>query len=398
MSDQDILADLPDHLPDTARLKRWGLLVGVAAIVAAAVGIGWRHHAMEDEVSVASAAAMPDVAVVHPAVAAGGGELVLPGQVQAWNSAAINARTNGYVRQWLADIGDHVHTGQPLAVLDAPEVDQQMAQAEADYQTTLANQRLSATTARRWAQLLKQDAVSQQEADEKNGDLAAKTAVANAALANVKRLRAMQGFERLYAPFDGVVTSRSAQIGALVVTGNIAAQPLFTVSDVHRMRVYVRVPQTSSAMMREGITATLQLPEYRGHDFTAVLARSSGAVDSQSGAVLVELQADNAERLLKPGAFAQVHFHAAGTGGALALPGSAILYGAAGPAVVVVRPDGVVDIRPVHIVLDEGNTVKVTGAIAPADLVVDTPPDAIRSGQKVHVTQTLHPQAAKHAG
>ena len=398
MSDQDILADLPDTLPDTGRLKRWGLLIGVAAVVVAGVGIGWRHHALDDEASVATAAATPDVAVVHPAAAAGGGELVLPGQVQAWNSAAINARTNGYVRQWLADIGDHVHTGQPLAVLDAPEVDQQMAQAEADYQTTLANQRLSATTARRWAQLLKQDAVSQQEADEKNGDLAAKTAVANAALANVKRLRAMQGFERLYAPFEGVVTSRSAQIGALVVTGNIAAQPLFTVSDVHRMRVYVRVPQTSSAMMRPGIAATLQLPEYRGRDFPAVLARSSGAVDPQSGAVLVELQADNAERLLKPGAFAQVHFHAAGTGGALALPGSAILYGTAGPAVVVVRADGVVDIRPVHIVLDEGNTVNVTGAIAPTDLVIDTPPDAIHPGQKVHVTQTLHPQAAKHVG
>eukprot|EP01037_Dinobryon_pediforme_P009894 gene9894-9960_t len=342
------------------------------------------------------AAAVDDVAVVHPAPAAAADDLVLPGQIQAWNNAAINARTNGYVRNWLADIGDHVHAGQPLAVLDAPEVDQALAQAEADYQTALANQRLAATTARRWNQLMAQDAVSKQETDEKQGDLAAKSALANSALANVKRLRAMQGFERVLAPFDGVVTARAAQIGALVVTGNLNAQPLFTVADIHRMRIYVHVPQTYSAMLRPGMAASLDLPEYPGRTFGAELVRSAGAVDSQSGSVLIELQAENADRLLKPGAFAQVHFHSTGNVGTLALPGSAILYGTAGPSVAVVK-GGKVDLRGVKIIRDEGNVVRVTGAISTGDAVIDTPPDAIHSGQAVRVVQDLPPAGAKPA-
>lgn len=387
------LADLPEHLPDTTWLKRIGVGVGLAAIAVALVGIGLRRHTLAENTEEARGSAVPEVAVIQPQRTTGSDDLILPGQVQAWNSAAINARTNGYVKEWLADIGDRVHAGQPLAVLDAPEVDQQLAQAEADYQTALANQRLAVTTARRWSQLLKQDAVSQQEADEKQGDLAAKTALANSALANVKRYKAMQGFERVYAPFDGVVTSRSAQIGALVVTGNLASQPLFNVADIHRMRVYVRVPQSYSAMLHTGISANLQLPEFPTRTFAAELTRSAGAVDTQSGSVLVELQADNPDHMLKPGAFAQVHFRASGMAGALALPGSAILYGTSGPTVAVVRSDSTVDLRPVAIARDEGSRVKVTGPIGPGDRVIDSPPDAIQPGQKVHVAQVLHPEA-----
>lgn len=383
------LVDLDQPLPDSGRLKWLGLIIAIAAVVIAIVGIGWRSLAITAEATTAHAAAVEDVAVVHPAPAAPSDDLVLPGQIQAWNGAAINARTNGYVRSWLADIGDHVHAGQPLAVLDAPEVDQALAQAAADYQTALANQRLAATTAARWTQLLTQDAVSKQETDEKQGDLAAKSALANSALANVKRLRAMQGFERVLAPFDGVVTSRGAQIGALVVTGNLGAQPLFTVADVHRMRVYVHVPQTYSAMLHTGITAALELPEYPGRTFNAELTRSAGAVDTQSGSVLVELQADNTDRMLKPGAFAQVHFHATGSVPTLALPGSAIQYGTAGPSVAVVGHDGKVTLRAIKIIRDEGNVVRVAGPISTGDAVIDTPPDAIHTGQQVHVTQTL---------
>jgi RND family efflux transporter MFP subunit len=272
---QSTLVDLDAALPDSARLKRLGVIVALAALGIAGLGIAWREHGVTAQTGDARSAAVDDVAVVHPAAAAAADDLVLPGQIQAWNNAAINARTNGYVRNWLVDIGDHVHAGQPLAVLDAPEVDQALAQADADYQTALANQRLAATTARRWNQLMAQDAVSKQETDEKQGDLAAKSALANSALANVKRLRAMQGFERVLAPFDGVVTSRAAQIGALVVTGNLNAQPLFTVADVHRMRIYVRVPQTYSAMLRPGIAASLDLPEYPGRSFSAELVRSA---------------------------------------------------------------------------------------------------------------------------
>jgi len=378
-----------DHAPSNARLKVLGLGVGLLALAVAAVGIGVRLHSTAALRDTSAASAIPDVAVVRPQAPDGGDELDLPGTVQAFNSAAINARTNGYVKRWLADIGDHVHAGQALAILDAPDVDQQLAQAEADYQTALANQHLAETTARRWSNLLAQDAVSHQEADEKAGDLAAKSALAHSALANVKRLKATQGFETLEAPFDGVVTSRSAQIGALVVAGNASAQPLFTVSDVHQMRIYVRVPQNASAMIHPGIVAQLALPEYPGRKFPATLVRSSGSVDAQSGSVLVELDADNGDNALKPGAYAQVHFSAVHAGNALALPGSALLYGKEGPSIAVVDKDGVVTVKPVTIARDEGAMVLVSVGVAPSDVVIDTPPDAVRSGDTVRVTAHL---------
>ncbi|MEV5021768.1 efflux RND transporter periplasmic adaptor subunit [Sphingobium sp. LMA1-1-1.1] len=372
--------------PDSRTLKRVGVGAAVIAVAVVGLGIASRIHATNELKQVAADAAIPTVAVVMPATAGEGDALVLPGNVQAYNSAAIFARTNGYVRRWLADIGDHVRAGEPLAILDAPEVDQQLAQAQADYQTALANERLAATTSRRWSSMLAQDAVSRQEADEKAGDLAARKALSNAALANVKRLQALQGFTRLSAPFSGVVTSRSAQIGALVVAGNAAAQPLFTVSDTHRMRIYVRVPQGYSAAIRPGMAATLTLPEYPGRSFDAMLTSSSGAVDAQSGAVLVQLQADNGDGALKPGAYAQVRFKVpAGSGNGVTLPGSAILYGNDGPTVAVVGGDGRVAVKPVTIARDEGNVVLLSGGVRPTDRVIDTPPDAIRSGDKVHV-------------
>jgi RND family efflux transporter MFP subunit len=390
-----------DRGPDGRTLKRVGIGAGAVALIVVGLGVASRISATNELRRTAADAAVPTVSVVLPGVDGEGAKLLLPGTVQAFNSAAIYARTNGYVRRWLADIGDRVHAGQPLAVLDAPELDQQLAAARADYQTALANQRLADTTAKRWSAMLAQDAVSRQEADEKAGDLAARTALSNAALANVKRLQALQGFTRLTAPFDGVVTSRSAQIGALVVAGNAAAQPLFTVSDTHRMRVYVRVPQGYSASIRPGMEATLSLPEYPGRAFTATLTRSAGAVDAQSGAVLVELQADNRDGALKPGAFAQVDFRVgAGKGKGVSLPGSAILYGNDGPSVAVVGRDGHVTVKSVAIARDEGATVLLSGGVAPGERVIDTPPDAIRSGDRVRVQAAAEAagKGAAHAG
>ncbi|UZW57951.1 efflux RND transporter periplasmic adaptor subunit (plasmid) [Sphingobium sp. JS3065] len=374
--------------PDNRTLKRAGIGAGIVALLIVGVGVATRIHATSDLKETVMRDAIPTVAVVLPQRGDKSGALILPGNVQAYNSAAIYARTNGYVRRWLADIGDNVRAGQPLAILDAPDLDQQLAAAQADYQTALANQRLAGTTATRWRAMLEKDAVSRQEADEKAGDLAAKSALSNAALANVKRLRALQGFTRLTAPFDGVVTSRSAQIGALVVAGNAASQPLFTVSDVHRMRIYVRVPQLYSAQLKTGMPATLSLPEYPGRSFTATLTSSAGAVDAQSGAVLVQLQADNPDRALKPGAFAQVRFNVGGGGGdALTLPGSAILYGNDGPTVAVVDGRGKVALQPVTIARDEGARVVISNGLRMGDRVIDTPPDAIQAGDRVHVQQ-----------
>jgi RND family efflux transporter MFP subunit len=385
--------------PDSRTLRRVGIGAAAVALLIVVVGTATRIRAVDHLRATSAQAAVPIVSVVAPSADGGGGDLVLPGSVQAFNSAPIYARTNGYVRRWLVDIGDHVRAGQTLAVLDAPEIDQQLAQARADYQTALANQRLAATTAARWRTMLAQDAVSRQEADEKAGDLAAKSALSNAQLANVRRLQALQGFTRLSAPFDGVVTSRSTQIGALVVAGTAASQPLFTVSDVRHVRIYVHVPQGSSASVHPGMTASLTLPEYPGRHFAAKMTRSAQAVDTQSGAVLVELEADNPDGALKPGAYAQVSFAiGAGRGNGLSLPGSAILFGSRGPTVAVVDRSGVITVKPVRIIRDDGNTVLV-GGISASDRVVDSPPDSVRTGDHVKVQKAATGQAkgAAHA-
>lgn len=373
-----------DDAQDMRKLKRIGIGAGIVAIAVAAIGIGTR---MSHDHGLTKEAGQAGVLTVNYIVPDGGNatsDLTLPGNVQAWNSAAIYARTNGYLRRWLSDIGDHVRADQPLAILDAPDLDQQLAQAKADYQTTLAQQALAATTAKRWATLLKSDAVSAQESDERAADFKAKTAVANASLANVKRLLALKGFTILRAPFAGTVSSRTAQIGALVVSGNAAAQPLFTVSDVHRMRIYVRVPQGYSGQIREGMHATLTLPEYAGRKFDAVLVSSSGAVDNASGAVLVQLQLDNADGALKPGAFAQVSFPLNSGSNTVRIPSSALIFGGNGTSVAVVDAQGKVAIRPVTISRDLGKQLEISSGITARDHVIDTPPDAIQAGDTVH--------------
>jgi RND family efflux transporter MFP subunit len=371
--------------PDNRTLKRVGIGAAVIAVALVGLGIASRINATSELEEVAQKASVPTVTVVTPVTSEGGEGLVLPGTIQAYNSAAINARTNGYVRRWLADIGDPVRAGQTLAILDAPEIDQRLAQAKADYQTTLANQRLAASTARRWQAMLAQDAVSQQEVDEKVGDLAAKTALANASLASVRELNALHGFTQLSAPFSGVVTSRSAQIGALVVAGNAASQPLFTVSDVHRMRIYVRVPQVYSSQIHKGMEATLSLPEFPGRTFKAALTRSANSVDAQSGAMLVELQAENGEGTLKPGAYAHVKFPIDGAGAGMRLPGSAILPAEDGPSIAVVGSDGRVTLKRITIARDEGKTVLVSVGVNRGDKVIDTPPDSIQTGDRVQI-------------
>jgi len=375
-------------------LKRIGIGAGILALIVAGVGITTRGMADHQLASSAEEATIPTVRIVRPSRGEAGDGLTLPGNVQAWNSAAIYARTNGYIRRWLADIGDHVKAGQPLAVLEAPDLDQQLAQAKADYQTALAQEALAKSTAARWATMLAQDAVSQQEADEKAGDYKAKRAVANASLANVKRLEAEEGFTRLRAPFAGTVTSRSAQIGALVVSGTSASQPLFTVSDEHRIRVYVRVPQGSSAQVHPGMHATMTLPEYPGRSFDLVLTRTARAVDTSSGTMLVELQADNPDGALKPGAYAQVSFPLSSAPGSLRIPSSALIFNDKGTSVATVDAHDRVTLKPVTIARDLGKSLEIDHGLSPNDRVIDTPPDAIRNGDRVAIAKA----GAAHAG
>jgi RND family efflux transporter MFP subunit len=376
---------MPDG--DGPNLKRAGIIAAVAAIAVVGIGIGTRVHSQAQLATWTHDQSTPTVSVIHAKPSAATTALTLPATLQALQSAPIYARTSGYIRKWYVDIGDPVRPGELLAVIDAPEVDQQLAAARADLQTARANQQLAATTATRWQTMLGKDAVSKQETDEKVGDLAAKSAVANAARANVGRLQYQQGFTRLTAPFAGVVTSRSTDIGALVTAGSAASAPLFTVSDVSKIRAFVKVPQAYSAQVHPGMEITLSLPEYAGRTFKAVMTRSAGAVDTSSGTVLVELLADNNDRALKPGAYSQATFPIGGAGNAVELPASAMIIGKNGTQVAVLGADGRVQLKTVTIGHDLGDRVQISAGLTLADQVIDNPPDSIQSGDKVQVAR-----------
>ena len=376
---------MPDG--DGPNLKRTGIIAAVAAIAVVGIGIGTRVHSQAQLATWTHDQSTPTVNVIHAKPSAATTALTLPATLQALQSAPIYARTSGYMRKWFVDIGDTVGRGQLLAVIDAPEVDQQLAAARADLQTARANQQLAATTAARWQAMLGKDAVSKQETDEKVGDLAAKSAVANAARANVGRLQYQQGFTRLTAPFAGVVTSRSTDIGALVTAGSAASAPLFTVSDVSKIRAFVKVPQAYSAQVHPGVEVQLSLPEYPGRTFKAVMTRSTDAVDTSSGTVLVELLADNGDRALKPGAYSQATFPIGGAGTAVELPASAMIIGKNGTQVAVLDAAGRVRLKTVTIGRDLGDRVQISAGLTPADQVIDNPPDSIQSGDKVQVAR-----------
>lgn len=364
-------------------LKRFGAIAAVVAVGVVAFGIYSRAHSEHELAGWTADQAVPTVGIVRPKAVASGGVLTLPANLQALNSAPIYARTSGYVRQWFVDIGQPVRQGQTLAILDAPEVDQQLAAAQADLQTAKANQQLASTTAERWRTMLTKDAVSKQETDEKIGDLAAKTAVVNAARANVERLRYTLGFTKLIAPFSGVVTTRSTQIGQLVNAGAAGSTPLFTVSDVSRMRIYVRVPQAYSAQIHDGMHITLSLPEYPGRQFDAVMTRNAGAVDPTSGTVLVELQAPNPDRALKPGAYAQANFPLSGESGAVTVPAGALIFNDKGTQIAVLGDDGRAHLKSIKVGRDLGDRIEVQSGLSTQLRVIDSPPDSLQDGDKV---------------
>lgn len=366
-------------------LKRLGIIGAIAAVVIVGAGIAMRSHSEAQLSTWTKDASVSTVTVIHASQSKAAGELVLPATLQAWQSAPIYARTSGYVSKWFVDIGDTVKPGQLLAVLDAPEVDQQLIAARADLQTARANQDLAKTTATRWQTMLGRDAVSKQETDEKVGDLAAKTAVTNAASANVSRLQYQQGFTRLVAPFAGVVTTRSTNVGALVTAGNAAATPLFTVSDISRIRVYVSVPQSYSAQVHPGMKVTITLPEYPGRTFDAEMTRSADAVDTNSGTVLVQLLAPNGDRALKPGAYAQASFPVAGGSGSVDLPASALIIGQGGTQVATLGADGRAHLKTITIGHDLGDRVQISAGLSTTDQVIDNPPDSLQTGDKVRV-------------
>lgn len=383
-NDQDGLEALR-HKPQPW-LKRAGF-VGVAlAALVVAVGTFTRVTASQQLKSWTAIQAIPTVSVIRPTADNAAQSLVLPGQVQANYTAVIHARVNGYLKRWYFDIGAPVKAGQVLADIDTPDLDQQLAQAKGDLETAVANENLARITADRWTNLLKKDAVSRQETDERTGDLQAKTALVQAAKAKVDQLIALESFKRIIAPFDGVVTARTTDIGALIAAGQPNDPGLFTVSDEHRLRIYVEVPQAYSANIIPGTVATLTVPEYPDRTFRATLVSSSDAVGYQSGAVLAELQMDNPGDVLKPGDYAQVRFSTPPLAGAVSLPASAVMFRHQGMAVAVVGPNSHVLIKPITIQRDLGQTVQLApGALAANDRVIDNPPDSVVEGELVRI-------------
>jgi RND family efflux transporter MFP subunit len=358
----------------------------VVVVVAVVSGLVLRATDSRKLKAWTDAQAVPTVSVIAPAPEASGPVLTLPSELQAYSRAPIFARVSGYLKAWYADIGAHVTAGQTLAEIETPELDQQLAQAKADLDTANANAALAATTARRWQSMLGTDAVAQQDVDQRTGDYVAKKAIVAAAQANVDRFVAMKGFARIVAPFDGVVTSRDTDVGALINAGSAGAgQELFAVSDVKQLRVYVQVPQNYAPLIHDGTTATLTVPAYPGEQFTARVIASADAVNANSGTTLVQLLVDNSEGKLLPGGFASLQFRLPVEAGALRVPASALVFDNHGLRVATLDTGGHVRFKDVTIARDLGDAVEIGSGLKPNDRVIDMPPDGLANGDTFEV-------------
>jgi RND family efflux transporter MFP subunit len=361
----------------------------------AAYGIIQRAHSAAQVAQWTDQQAIPTVALARLWRGPGVRKVTLPGTIQAYYWAAIYARVSGYLQSWQADIGAHVKGGQLLASIDTPDLDQEFAQAKADLATATANAQLAAVTAERWNALVKLQWVSKQTADDKNGSAAATKATMDAASANVKRLEAMEGFKNIVAPFDGVVTARKTDIGALINAGN-AGQELFEVSDLHKVRIYVQVPQAFTAELQPGLQATFEMRQYPGQQFDAKVVTTSNAMELNSRGMLVELQADNADGKLFAGAYCQVHFQLPNNPNEMRVPATALVPADRGAQVALLGNDGKAVLKPVQLGRDFGDSVEVVAGLSPSDRVIDSPPETLQSGDQVQLAATtpLAKQAA----
>lgn len=369
---------------------RWWLLL-FAVVIAVGLVVGAvlpRIQARANLRKETDEMAVPTVSVVKPKRAAPASELVLPANVQAFADSPIYARTNGYLRRWYADIGTHVSKGQLLADIETPEVDQQLMQAKADLGTAQANLRLSQITAERYSGLLKTDSVSKQEADNAEGDYAAKKAALEAAQANVKRLEELQSFEKIYAPFDGIITARNTDIGNLIDSGSSggARTELFHVAQPDKLRVYVNVPEAYSQSAKPGLKAALTVPEYPGKRFEGTLVRTADAIDPATRTLLVEVDVNNPTGTLLSGAYAAVHFNLPTVTSSYILPVNALLFRSEGLRVAAVD-NGRADLKPITIGHDFGSEVEVVAGLNGDESIIVNPPDSLISGEPVRIAE-----------
>jgi RND family efflux transporter MFP subunit len=386
-----------------ARPAKHGVLVAFIALlvvaVAVAAGVVPRWKARAALRTETRDLAIPSVSVMRPKLGAPQTEIVLPGNIQAFIDSPIYARTNGYLKNWYADIGTRVKKGQLLADIETPEVDQQLDQARADLNTAQANYRLSQITSSRYQDLLKTDAVSKQDVDNANGDFEAKKAMVASALSNVRRLEQLQSFEKIYVPFDGVITARNTDVGHLINSGaGGPATELFHIAALGKLRVYVNVPQQDSVSAKPGLTADLTFQEFPGRKFKGTLVRTADSIDPASRTLLVEVDVDNPTHELLPGAYAEVHLQVPSGSPTFILPVSTLIFRSRGLQVATVDADNHAALKDITLGRDLGNEVEVVSGISAADSIIETPPDSLVSGETVRVVAAASVPQRQPAG
>ena len=364
-----------------------GTILLLAAVGAAVWGVSARTKALTVVTNETREMAVPTVTVTAAEPAAPQQEIVLPGTMQAFADAGVYARVNGYLKRWTADIGTRVKKGQLLAEIDTPELDQQLMQARADLATAEANTRLGQTTAERYRDLIKSDSVSRQDLDNANGNLEAKQAAEESARANVKRLEQLQAFRRIEAPFDGVVTARNTEVGALIDSGSNAKE-LFHVAQMNQLRVFINVPEVYSRAATPGLTAELTLKEFPDKRFTGRLARTSNAIEVSSRTLLTEVDIDNANGQLLAGSYAEVHLKLPTPATTLNLPVDALIF--KGDGLQVATLDGTNRVKMINVTSgrDFGDSVEIVAGLTGHERIVVNPPDSLQEGQTVRVVQS----------
>jgi RND family efflux transporter MFP subunit len=370
------------------------LLVIVAIVVAGVVPRLRAKAALKVETD---KLAVPSVEVLQPKRGSPQQELILPGNMQAFIDAPIYARTNGYLQSWYFDIGAHVRKGQLLAIIDTPEVDQQLQQARADLNTAQANLRLSQITNDRYEGLKNTDSVAQQDVDNAHGDYAAKKATVDSAAYNVKRLEELQSFTKIYAPFDGVITARNTDIGQLIDSGSgTPAKELFHMAAIRTLRVYINVPQPYSPAAKPGISADLTLAQFPGRKFQGKLVRTANAIDLASRTLLVEVDVENPTGELLPGDFTEVHLKIPSDIPTFILPVTSLVFRAQGLQVAVVQ-NNQAKLKSISLGRDFGSEVEVVSGLTGQESVIVSPPDSIIDGEKVRIAQP-NPQGGSSSG
>jgi len=375
--------------PKPFRLLIIGVVVIAAAAVAVIMGVKGRASTDQEVAERTAQEAIPPVDVILPTRGVKAQYLVLPGDIEAFDSAPIYARASGYVSAWYKDIGAKVKKGDKLADIDTPELDQQYAQAKADLANAIANSKLATATAERYHALVKKSFISKQQDDQGAADAAAKAAAVESARANLARIESLVGFKTLIAPFDGVVTQRAIDLGQLISAGGTAGNALFQVADLHRVRIYVRVPQAYIDFLKPGVTATLRMPQYPGRDFAATLVTTSNAIARDSRTALVQLQADNAEGKLWPGTYTEVRFHVDANPNALSIPTTALLFGERGIQVATVDSNQTIVLKNVQVGQDIGTNVEILAGLSQNDRLIDSPLESLNQGDRVRVVKEI---------